>query len=245
MTDSGIDPDDGLLAAELVLRLLEGDALHDARRREVAEPAFAAEVAAWHERLAALLADVAPIEPDAAMWGRVSAALALRDPRNNVVELKRKVRFWRASAAALTAIAASLLLGLGLGMGLRGTESIQPPATTVGPRQMLIAAIDGEGTPPLAVVSVDRTDKSLIVTPAALTPVAGHDHELWIVPVAGDPRSLGLLRPGPARRIVLADDLAGLLAGGSTLAVSAEDEGGSRTGLPQGPIVATGTLRPV
>jgi len=241
MTDSGTDTDDGMLAAELVLRLLDGDALHDARRREAAEPAFAAQVAAWHERLAGLLADVAPVAPDAAMWGRVSAALALRDPRNNVVELKRKVRFWRASAAALTAIAASLLFGL----GLRGPESIQPPSTTVGPRQILIAAIDGEGATPLAVVSVDRTDKSLIVTPAALTPVAGHSHQLWIVPAAGDPRSLGLLRPGPARRIVLADDLAGLLAEGSTLAVSAEDEGGSRTGVPQGPIVATGTLRPV
>ena len=241
MTDPGIDTDDGLLAAELALRLLEGDALQDARRREATEPAFAAEVAAWHERLAALLTNVAPVEPDAAMWGRVSAALALRDPRNNVVELRRKVRFWRASAAALTAIAASLLLGL----GLRNTESVQPPSTTVVPRQMLIAAIDGEGAPPLAVISLDRTDKSLIITPAALTPVPGHSHELWIVPAAGDPRSLGLLQPGPARRITLADDLAGLLSVGSTLAVSAEDEGGSRTGLPQGVIVATGTLRPV
>lgn len=241
MTDPDIDTDDGLLAAELALRLLEGEALDEARAREAAEPAFAAEVAAWHERLAALLADVGPVEPDAAMWGRVSAALALRDPRNTVIEFKRKIRFWRASAAALTAIAASLLLGL----SLRDTQSVQPSPTTAAPRQMLIAAIGGEGAPPLAVVSVDRTDKSLILTPAALTPVAGRSHELWIVPAAGDPRSLGLLRPGPARRIVLADDLAGLLAGGSTLAVSAEDEGGSRTGLPQGPIVATGTLRPV
>lgn len=242
MTDRGTDPDDELLAAELALRLLEGDALHAARTREAAEPAFAREVAAWHERLGGLLDDVAPVEPDASMWGRISAALALRDPRNNVVQLKRKVRFWRVSAAALSAVAASLLFGV----ALRNTPAVSPPApTNLQPREVLVAAIEGEDAPTLAVISVDRTERSLIVAPAALTPVPGHSHELWIVPATGNPRSLGLLSPGPARRIALAQDLAGLLARGSTLAISAEAEGGSRTGLPQGPIVATGTLRPV
>ncbi|HZF41888.1 MAG TPA: anti-sigma factor [Sphingomonadaceae bacterium] len=243
MTDPRTDPDeDGLLAAELALRLLEGDALREARARQAAEPAFAAAVEAWHEWLAGLLAEVAPVEPDAAMWGRVSGALALHDPRNNVLQMTRSIRFWRGSAVAATALAASLLLVVGLRTGGEA-PSIAPPVTE--PRRVLIAAIEGADVPPLAVISVDRIDNSLIVTPAALTPVPGHSHELWIVPTAGDPRSLGLLKPGSARRIVLADDLARLLTGGSTLAISAEDEGGSRTGLPQGPIVATGTLRAV
>jgi anti-sigma-K factor RskA len=242
MTDPRTDPDDdGLLAAELALRLLEGDALREARARESAEPAFAAAVDAWHERLAGLLTEVVPVEPDPAMWSRVSGALALHDPRNNVVQMKRSIRFWRASAAAATALAASLLLFVGL-RPVSEAPSVVPAAE---PRRVLIAAIDGAGVPPLAVISVDPGDNSLIVTPAALSPVPGHSHELWIVPKAGDPRSLGLLRPGPAMRIVLADDLARLLERGSTLAISAEDEGGSRTGLPKGPIVATGTLRAV
>jgi anti-sigma-K factor RskA len=243
MTDPRTDPDeDGLLAAELALRLLEGDVLREARAREAAEPAFAAEVEAWRERLAGLLAEAAPVEPDPAMWGRVSGVLALHDPRNNVFQMKRSIRFWRASAVAATALAASLLLVVGLRTGGKAPSIGQPVSE---PRRVLIATIEGADVPPLAVISVDRVDNSLIVTPAALTPVPGHSHELWIVPKTGDPRSLGLLRPGPAMRIVLADDLARSLEGGPTLAISAEKEGGSRTGLPQGPIVATGTLHAV
>lgn len=235
-------PEDELLAAEYALRLLDGGALAGARAREAAEPAFAAVVAEWNARLAALLDDTPAHEPDAAMWGRISAALALRNPQNNVVALKRKIRFWRASARVTTALAASLVLAVGLNQRQVVQAPPAVPAAPAEPREMLVATITPKGAATMVVVSVDRVGRSLIVTPATLKAVAGHSHELWVVPETGKPRSLGVLARGPARRVIVAADVADLLASGSTLAVSAEDKGGSDTGQPQGPIVATGKL---
>lgn len=238
---AALNPEDDLLAAELALRLLDGDALAAARDREARDPAFAAAVASWNEALAPLL-DGADVAPDAGVWTRIATSLALQRPDTNVVALGRKVRFWRTATAGLTALAASFAIIL----GVRALDSAPPataPAATSG--ETLIATVVPEGAPAMAVIAFERTSKSLIVTPAALTPVPGRSHELWVVPATGDPRSLGLIAPGAARRIALADDLAGLFGSQATLAISAEQEGGSRTGSPGGPIVATGKLRRV
>ena len=101
------------------------------------------------------------------------------------------------------------------------------------------------GHAPLVRTPEERTLGRLVVTPAALAPVVGHSHQLWLVPAEGNPHSLGLVTPGDARRIAVPAALVRTFAADATIAISAEQEGGSPTGQPAGPIVATGKLRPV
>lgn len=231
-------PEDDALAAEFALRLLDEAELDRARAREAADPAFAAAVGAWNARLMPLLDAIAPVDPDAALWPRIVAAIDPRSSVSNVVPIRRKLFHWRDAAFALTGIAAALLLSV----GLRKPEEPAPPTAARASEVAVAAVIPEDGGAALAVVSYDRVGASLIVTPAALEPVSGRSHELWVVPASGAARSLGLLEgPGP-RRIVLAEDMAASFAGTPTIAISAERSGGSRTGAPAGPVVASGKL---
>ena len=235
-------PEDELLAAEYALRILDPEAMLAARGRAANDPAFAAAVAAWNARLVPMLDEAAPEPPPPAMWSRIAAAIAAgRTGGTNVVALHAKLRFWRLAAAGLTAAAAMQIVALGFFSGRDAARPAAPVAAAEGTR---VAALAPEASPnaALAVISYDPAGRSLVVTPAALTPAAGRDYELWVIPADGRPRSLGVVGAGPPRRVLLADDLAAAFAGAPTLAVSQEREGGSRTGQPQGPIVASGAL---
>ena len=59
------------LAAEYVLRLLDGEELIEARRRVAEEAAFADEVAWWEERLAPLFDEIGAKTPSAELWPRI------------------------------------------------------------------------------------------------------------------------------------------------------------------------------
>ena len=69
-----------------------------------------------------------------------------------------------------------------------------------------------------------------------------HAHELWVIPADGKPRSLGTMKSAKQMHMRLADALAVLLQQGATIAISVEPPGGSPTGQPTGPVVASGAL---
>jgi anti-sigma-K factor RskA len=70
-----------------------------------------------------------------------------------------------------------------------------------------------------------------------------HSHELWVIPAGGKPRSLGVMPDARQTHMQLADALAELMQEGATVAISVEPRGGSPTGSPTGPVVASGALR--
>ena len=55
------------------------------RRLQAAEPAFAAEVVAWEERLVPLFNEIAPVEPGPELWGRIERAIARNDPGGEII----------------------------------------------------------------------------------------------------------------------------------------------------------------
>ena len=79
-------------------------------------------------------------------------------------------------------------------------------------------------------------------SPATCPPIPRHAHELWVIPADGKPRSLGTMGAGKQMHMRLADTLADLLQQGATIAISVEPPGGSPTGAPTGPVVASGAL---
>ena len=93
------------------------------------------------------------------------------------------------------------------------------------------------------VASWDPAARQLVLAVAGDMPAdAAHAHELWVIPPDGKPRSLGTMSSTRKMHMRLADALASLLQQGATIAISVEPPGGSPTGQPTGPVVASGSL---
>ena len=105
----------------------------------------------------------------------------------------------------------------------------------------MVATLSGTGSTRLVAAWQPGTN-SLLVTPVELKVRARRDHQLWLIPQGGKPVSLGLLRGAAPQRVSVPLSLAPYVGAAATLAVSVEPIGGSPTGQPTGPIVASGKL---
>ena len=71
---------------------------------------------------------------------------------------------------------------------------------------------------------------------------ADRSAELWVIAPGAAPRPLGLLARGARSAVPVGGTQRPTVAVGATLAVSIEPAGGSPTGQPTGPVVASGGL---
>lgn len=229
-----------MTAAEHALRLLSGPEAGDARARESSDPGFAAEAARWRGRLASLHEETNAVAPPDAVWQRIEAAIGSSPAANdNVVALRRKLFAWRAAAAGMTALAASLALVI----GLRPAPSLTPPQQQVQQRVAPLVAMIGDKGAVAVVASWDPAARQLVLAvPGTMPADARHSHELWVIPAGGKPTSLGTMPAGKRMHMRLAEAIADLLQDGATIAISVEPPGGSPTGAPTGPVVAAGAL---
>jgi anti-sigma-K factor RskA len=232
--DDTIAPGDGdkILAAEYVLGVLGTDERRAVERRLAQEPAFAAEVAFWEDRLGGLADAVAPVPPPPGAWARIEGAIgapAAGAPRG--ASLWQSLAFWRGFAIGTATLAAASLAALAY-IGL-----------VPGARAPLMATLSGAAGQPNFVAAITKSGNSIVVVPATLLTNDPRSIELWVIP-AGEtrPRSLGLIQPGQPIRLNIPPDLADRLTSDATLAVSLEPPGGSPTGLPTGPVIASGKL---
>jgi anti-sigma-K factor RskA len=229
-TDDTIDPADGgnTLAAEYVLGVLGVAERREVERRLALEPALASEVAFWEERLGGLADAVAPVSPPAHVWSRIEAAVAA--PAARPASVWQSLAFWRSFGIASATLAAASIAGLAY-IGL--VPSRQPP---------LMATLTGAAGQPNFVAAVTATGNSLVIVPAALLTNDPRAIELWLVLPNQRPQSLGLIQPGQPIRLTIPPELADRLTPDAALAVSLEPPGGSPTGQPTGPVIASGKL---
>jgi anti-sigma-K factor RskA len=228
--DDTINPanEGALLAAEYVLGVLGAQERREVERRLAQEPALASEVAYWEGRLGGLADAVAPMAPPAAAWSRIEAAIAtpLTGARHG---LWQSLAFWRSFAIGSTAVAAASLAALGY-IGL-------VPA----PRAPLLATLGGSGGQPSFVAAIGAGG-SLTVVPASLLAADQRSYELWLIPPGDRPHSLGLIEPGRPVHLTVPPALVPRVTTDAALAVSLEPPGGSPTGQPTGPVIASGKL---
>ena len=196
------------LAAEYVLRLLEGEELLDARRRAAEDPAFAAEVAWWEERLAPLFEEFAEEAPSPDLWPRILRRLD--EPGAAVVVLKKQIARWRA-ATAVAAVAAAVLLGL----QLRPDAPVPAPLPQVQTAPLLVASLVGEDAPEALTVAFRADGRELVITPARVEAPSGRVRQLWLIPEGGQPISLGLVASEGVQRRVLPAAVASRFASGA------------------------------
>jgi len=226
-----IDPANGgkVIAAEYVLGLLGAEERRELERRLPREPALAAEVAFWEERLGVLADAVAPVAPPPHTWSQIEAAIQSPEAVRRT-SLWQSLAFWRVFGVASATLAAASIAAL-VYIGL-------VPAT----RAPLMATLSGSGGQPNVVATV--TGNNLLVVPASLLTNDPRAIELWLIlPGPGQrPHSLGLIEPGQAMRLEIPPDLTARLTPEATLAISLEPPGGSPTGQPTGPVIASGKL---
>lgn len=231
-------------AAEHALGVLNARERGEAEARMIREPAFAADVEAWRQRLAPMFESVASVSPPHDMWRRIERSL----PANDNAVVTGRVRFWRNSAMGGFGLAAASLAAVAFVLA-------QPPqvitkTTVLPPQGQLISAsltsTSGKAVP-LFVASYDPDRKAIIVT--SLLPEDANPQkvqELWLIAGKENPKAMGFLEPGKSKVIPVEVDMAGKMAPGQTLAVSIENPGGSTDpNGPQGPVVGAGQLSPV
>lgn len=243
-------PDDGdaALAMDFALGTLEGPELRAAELRLRRDPAFARAVAEWQERLAPLADDVAPVTPPPSVWAAVEAEL-FRGPAAPKAEAPRRglwasLGLWQ-SLTAGTSVVAAVALGILATRPDDGRRRVAPVGTSAPAGANLLAASmkssDKSGSVVLT-ATYDPDRGAVTLTPAADSAKHGLTPQLWVIVGKEAPRSLGMIDLQGTQAHPIPEDVRPKLKSGATLAISLEPPGGSPTGAPTGPIVATGKL---
>lgn len=226
-----LSEDDIALAGEYALGLLTPAQQAAASARLASDAAFAAEVEAWHQRLAPI-ADGLDETPPAHLWAQIERVLPAPTGQNLG---NGRLRIWQGPPAASAALAAYF-----------GFLAWQPPAANAPPvnappADALIAALGGDSGNNAVTARYDARSGELLMTPVALNTGALYP-ELWVMPADGKPRSLGIIAEAGPSAFTVRAELRQYLAQGAILAITPEPEGGAPNGKATGPIIASGKI---
>ncbi|MCQ8242545.1 anti-sigma factor [Rhizosaccharibacter radicis] len=226
--DPDFPHDRGLRADEYVLGL--GDATERlALEREMgSDVTLARVVAGWEQRLGPLLAGFRPVSPPQELWTRLSRSAFGKE--NVTTSPARSIARGRLAAGALGfALAAGIAFAVVVGRSL-----LLPPAPPVP----LAALVPRTAGAPVLLVWRDGDGGLLVRSIGAMEAPIGKGYELWSLRSESKiPVALGMLRNGKAM-------VAGshVPAGPGLILVSLEAPDGSKTGLPQGPVLWSGAF---
>lgn len=221
----------------------------------------------WQSRLSSVAELQAPSAPSPAVWTRIEnlvnaekQAAAMGDARAKAqAETRRAQGLWWASlglwrGAALSGVLAAVVAGFaGLNLSELNGQLRGQVAKLTGDNQQLLAQL--AAAPDIQYVAVladDKSSASMLVTfdpknrRLLLKRVGGFQAQadkslqLWALPAAGGPRSLGVLGREPVIRLTAAgSDVREV----PTLAISLEPLGGAPAGSgPTGPVLLKGAL---
>ncbi|MES2096434.1 MAG: anti-sigma factor [Pseudomonadota bacterium] len=205
-------------AGELALGVLEGEERAAALRRVLADPAFAREVEDWRGRLAGMFDDYPEVEAPESVAARLIAPGA-KPPRR-----------WPL-VAALTALAASLLL----------VFVLRPAPPVAKPHDMMVASLMMTDKSASVGAMIDMNTGEVRIPKVDMAP-KGKSAQLWMIGADGVAHPMGIVAQTETTRLTLPMADRKQLAAGVMLAVSVEPLGGSPTGKPTGPVVASGAL---
>jgi anti-sigma-K factor RskA len=225
--------------AEYVLGVLETDArVRVARELQTSETART-EVANWQRRLYPLGSEIAECDPPSRVWRRICRALghkAVLSTRNDwLIQWWENLNFWRWLGLSAGALATACLLLLLLPREI---------ATSARSQMAYLSAVVKQPSGEVGwTVTVDVGHGRMVVVPAAPQSTApGRAPELWLIPAGQKPIAVGIIGAHSPMVLVLSPALVAKLHPASTLAVSLEPPGGSPTGQPTGPVIASGPV---
>jgi anti-sigma-K factor RskA len=212
-----------------------------AELRLLSDPEFRAAVERWQAVLSPL-DDVTPgVAPPREIWTAIAAEIEPQ-PRRAAPAARSSwwdnVNLWRLlglGGPVLAALAVALLVQP------RGVTPAAPVAVADGPALVATLA-DADGKPLIAAAYDPASGQVRFAPVASSDATAGKVPELWVIEGQNPPRSLGVIDIAAGRsQTIPRERLAGLKPG-AVLAISIEPIGGSPTGAPTGPVIATGKL---
>lgn len=136
---------------------------------------------------------------------------------------------WRSIAAGALAVAVAAV----------GFSVLQPAPDATALATQLVAALQGDGSNVRFVALYDGSG-TVRLTALSGDELPNQDYELWAIQGGNAPVSMGVIPINERSTITLSPEVLANWGEGSTLAISIEPEGGSTTGAPTGPVVATG-----
>jgi anti-sigma-K factor RskA len=191
---------------------------------------FAAAVDLWTERLTPLLLATPEVAPPRQLRERILASVEAASSSGNVVDLTRRIAFWRGLSLAASAIAAGLALFI-----------LLKPAPELAPGNY-VAVLQPEGPGPAFVAAIDLKDGTISVKRLGTQAETGKTYELWAVGGGrAAPQSLGVIDASlkiPADQLGKVDPAT---LNETVFAISLEPQGGSPTGSPT-TVLYTGKL---
>jgi len=213
--------------------------------RLVSDPAFRAAVEQWQAVLSPLDEATAPVEPPPALWASIAAEvqpaprLAMAAKAAVKTGWWHSLAFWRAVGIGGPVVAAVAVAMVVMPSVPRSGDS----AAVAGGPALVATLADAEGRPLLA-AAYDPANGAVRFAPVAggSADQVGKVPQLWVIEGDSPPKSLGVIDiSAGSSHSIPRDRLAGLKPG-AVLAISIEPPGGSPTGAPTGPIIATGAL---
>lgn len=229
---------DEALAAEYVLGVLASDERGQVAERLDRDQAFAALVDRWEGHFAPLAAGYEEASPPAGVKAALDRRLFASAARGQAgmpvgrAGLWKSLTFWRGLSAAATA-------GLAFSVGV----SVFAPFGAEAPRK--VASLQGAGSDVHYVALYDEARHQVALSHLSGETGSDRDFELWMIEGDKAPVSMGVIPSGSTIRIRLSLEAQRKLAAGGVLAISLEPSGGSPTGQPTGPVVASGSLRDI
>jgi anti-sigma-K factor RskA len=217
------------LAAEYVLGTLRGRARQRFERAVRADRALGDAVQRWEERLLPLAEGLVPVNPPERVWRAIQARIGSAPASRST--LWSSLGWWRGLAlvSLVAVVALSVLLLRPMGERAEGT---------------VVAVLAGSDAKAALVASADRFGRYLTIKAISRIDVpADRSLQLWMLPSAGNPQSLGVIDTTTAARVALSAPADEALRNIPALAVSLEPRGGSPTGSPTGPVLYSGAVQ--
>lgn len=213
------------MAAEYVLGLLSEDERAAFEAQMEADPELEQDVAAWAEYFASFTDPLQEQAPPPQLWRRIEAQAFGREKRQPLWRMLWPYIGGAVVGAAVTwAVYTSGML----------TDQTEPHlyADLVAQEQGLVLLAHWA---PDSETFMLRRDVGSFPTQAS--------YEIWVIPAPdAAPVSVGLMTEAGLTQIPVPNALIPIMQPGATVAISQEPLGGSPTGAPTGPVLATGPL---
>jgi anti-sigma-K factor RskA len=215
------------LAAAHALGTLRGRARRRFERLARQDDIVAQLISRWEIELAKLAENVPAIDPPARVWREIESRIS---PRTS--DRGPRASFWRAFGLLAGGLATALLAFFVWTSSARHDEAL------------FVAVLTAQDSGPRAVVSMHEPDTLRVRIMKPWKDAEGKSLELWVLPVEGAPRSLGLVANAAGDTLIRIRANDPRMRAASALAVSLEPAGGSPTKLPTGPVLCSGAIAP-
>lgn len=246
------------LAAAYALGTLRGGARRRFEALARRSPAVRVSAQVWQERFMSLTELQHGQAPHPNVWKRIENLVVAERPLPAPTR-QRAPGFWRLGAlAGAVATVAAVAVALGLRGDLRGTEQqlaqLQAQGRELATRNAALTA-QLAAQPDIRYVAVLADDRASATVLATFDPkhntltlkrvgsyqeAADKSLQLWAIPAAGAPRSLGVLGTDAVARFTAAEQVVGQ---SPLMAISLEPKGGvPGEGGPTGPVLFKGAV---